>query len=217
MRLAALALTLTMLTPLPAAAQILVYDPVPNSAANKAMHRLAICAAQRRVIAEKLLATLPQTREEHNLAGRLIDPDPGCDYGGGQIEFSVRYMRGGVAEALLEQDFGNLGGKARRKPAALFHTADIADPASLSDESKGSIGMILFGQCVAHPAPGDVAALFGTIVGSSDENAVFKKLSPAMASCAPSGNIPNTSGLQMRGYLAEGAYREAVASEEKGE
>ncbi len=178
-----------------------------------AMHKFALCAATRNNVADKVMATLPQTRAEEAAVRRLIDPAPDCEIGGTSLVFAQRYMRGGVAEHLLKRDFHGLQGPARRRTAAVFPIPEGDDVGTLSDGTKGSIGMIIFGQCVSQSDSAGVAAVLETRSGGPIERAAFAKLDKAMRGCAPNPVILNIARLQMRGYLAEGAYRNAVASQ----
>jgi hypothetical protein len=197
-----------------AGAQSLAMDPARPDAAVRAMHGLALCAARRRPVAEKMLTVLPETSEGRRLINLLVDPLPDCELGGSQIGFQARYMRGGVAEALYRQDFESSKGQSGQASAAVFQLPSMEEGSQLSDGTKGSIGMIMFGQCVARTNLQGISALLATRVTTGAERKAFADLDPSMRQCAPNSALLNVGRLQLRGYLAEGAYRAASATAE---
>ena len=72
------------------------------------------------------------------------------------------------------------------------------------------MSLILFGQCVGTKDMSSVKALLATRPNTSDETAAFAKLGPALGGCAEKGVSLKLNRFQLRGYLAEGAYRAMV-------
>ena len=206
----ALAFTSALLT---AAAGVAAQPPVGDKPANKyfgrSAHQLAVCAARRRPTADKMLATLPGTAEESRAALLLLDPTPDCERGSNNPRFDVRYVRGGVAEALYKEDF-DFSGTATRNIAGIYPVPRPEQVAGLSEATKSTIGMIMVAQCVALADIDAIADLLVTHVGFPAEMAAMKRLQPLLESCAPKGVLANIPPLLMRGYLAEGAYRVSV-------
>src|SRR3546814_13070693 len=69
------------------------------------------------------------------------------------------------------------------------------------------------GACVVTATPGETAALFQTERGSEAEKAAFAALTPTLAGCLPPKIELRISKFELRGYLAEAAYRYAVTAQ----
>src|SRR3546814_15121365 len=66
------------------------------------------------------------------------------------------------------------------------------------------------GACVVTATPGETAALFQTERGSEAEKAAFAALTPTLAGCLPPKIELRISKFELRGYLAEAAYRRSA-------
>jgi len=176
--------------------------PHRNAEAIKTLDRFGQCVAEQRTDAIMFLSTLPESKEEHKQALRISTSN--CLHGG-MLKFRANLLRGTVAELLLRQDQ-----KVLHRVGAKY-TFDMPSAESLSSASDGqrtAIALVLFGQCVAHEQPEAVQALLKTNVESRTEAGAFAPLKDAMTKC--SAVDFKADRFQMRGYLAEGAYRNIV-------
>jgi hypothetical protein len=176
--------------------------PHRNTQAIKTLDQFGQCVAEQRTDAIKFLATLPESREENKQANRISTPH--C-LPGGMLKFKANLLRGAVAEVLLKQDkwaLHRVGSK---------YTFDTPRPQELENAPSGQrtlIALILFGQCVAHESPNAVKYLLSTPVESRAEASAFSALKEPMTKCSTVDF--RADRFQMRGYLAEGAYRNLV-------
>lgn len=169
------------------------------------MRSYGLCAAEDRVRAKKLLVTLPESSNENKAAGWAATN--GCIYNG-TLEFPSGLLRGVVAESL----FTHLNGAGRQLWARMPTFTVPGDQVLKQAEprQRTAIALILFGQCVATADMKDVAALFETDPDSAAETAAFQKLQAAFGPCAAKGVSFHLNRFQLRGYLAEGAYRAQI-------
>jgi hypothetical protein len=116
-------------------------------------------------------------------------------------------LRGAVAEILLRN-----GQKALHRTRVV--QAFQAPPANTLDSApegqRTAVALVLFGECVAGQDPDGVMKLLKTLVESQAEIVAFMPLKKPMSIC--SEVTFKVDRFQMRGYLAEGAYRVALKS-----
>ncbi len=129
-----------------------------------------------------------------------------------RLKYSPRYLRGPVAEYFLKVDFALPDWKTRARPASLYTLGDDAEIGKLSPAQKTEMMLVEIGACIWTRNAPAVATLFGTEPASSAETTAFGALSGTMSECLPAGAPLKMSKFQMRGYLAEGAYRAASAA-----
>jgi len=121
-------------------------------------------------------------------------------------------MRGMFAEYLYEFDFNASGtAKLKHKPAGIYLDQTNEQLAKLDPEVRRAVVLNDVGQCVATANPSGVAELLSADVATSDEAAAFQALVSAIAGCVPRGLDLRMHKMFLRGFLAEGAYRAAVA------
>jgi hypothetical protein len=176
--------------------------PHRNTEAIKTLDQFGQCVAQQRTDAIKFLATLPDSREENKQANRISTSR--C-LPGGMLKFKANLLRGAVAELLLKQD------KWALHRVGVKYTFDTPPSEALKNAPDGQralIALVLFGQCVAHESPDAVKSLLGTSVETRDEALAFAALKEPMTKCSTVDF--RADRFQMRGYLAEGAYRNLV-------
>lgn len=177
--------------------------PRRSAEAIKTLDQFGHCVAEQRSDAIKFLSTLPESREENKQAVRISTSN--CLHGG-ILKFRASFLRGTVAELLLKEDQKTL------HHAGVKYTFDAPSGEALSsapDGQRTAIALVLFGQCVAHEKPEDVRLLLNTPVESRAEFSAFAPLKDAMTKCSTVDF--KVDRFQMRGYLAEGAYRNVVA------
>jgi len=176
--------------------------PHRSAEAIQTLDQFGHCVAEQRTDAIKFLSTLPESKEENKQANRISTSS--CLHGG-ILKFRANLLRGTVAELLLKEDQ-----KALHR-AGVKYTFDAPSGDALSSAPGGqrtAVALVLFGQCVAHDKPEAVKLLLNTPVESRAEFAAFAPLKDAMTKCSTVDF--KADRFQMRGYLAEGAYRNVV-------
>ena len=177
------------------------------------MHEFASCAVGGKT---DILRRLPASRQSDQSLFNAAYWSTSCVEQSDKLRFSVRYFRGIVAEQLLERDFDLSSWRPRREPSRVYDTPTIDQLSDLSAETRSSVIRNEIGLCAARAAPAAVAALFATEPSSAAENAAFGAVVPALSGCIPAGVEMNMSPFEIRGFLAEGAYRFAVTQPNAG-
>jgi hypothetical protein len=189
---------------------------LPNSPAEIGFVReFAQCAAGERGGAN-LLRLVPASQQSDRSLFFMADSHPACAPHNDRLTFSVRNYRGVLAEYLLESDFDLASWMPRGKTGKVYPAPTNQQLTRMSAESRSAIVMTEIGVCVTHASPAEVAALFATEAGTPAENTAIAAVTPALAGCIPPGVEMKISKFQLRGYLAEGAYRYAVAKAATG-
>jgi hypothetical protein len=178
----------------------------------RSMYAAGMCTA-RNLGFERLLGTVPGSQAEgKELFGGWYGTNE-CVRKGGRTILAPRLLRGIAAEYQLSETFELPSGRLKGRFRKLFQLPDNAALARIPAEARASIVFIEVGECVAKGSPVPVARLFSAAYMSDEERSAFKDLAPAIAGCLPGGIELKINKLQMRGYLAEGAYRNAVANQ----
>lgn len=165
--------------------------------------QFADCAVKKYEGAE-LLATQPGSPEEAGVLseyGRRACAAPAQD---------PQLLRGAVAEQLFKNDFGSIGARLRRDSVEIF-TVDVEQLDSLDAESRRRVDLLAFGTCIAAADPTNTVAVLNTPAGSTEESGAISALQPVLSPCLAAGEQLNLKKPQLRGALAEGAYRLALA------
>ena len=158
----------------------------------------------------ELLATQPGSPEEAEVLAEYSQR--GCT---APSRNSV-VLRGSVAEQLFKADFGSIGANARRDLLEVF-TVDEGEMAALDAATRHRLDLVGFGSCVAAAEPIVAAGLLKTTPGSAAEARVIAQLQPEFSPCLLQGERLSTARAELRGALAEGAYRLALAHALDGE
>lgn len=184
--------------------------PKVDPEAVRVMHDFGRCVGQSRTSA-RLLSTLPYSPEEQALAGRIANSD--CLRGGGELRFRAPLLRGLVAEQLYLYNFA--GDRPRGTAAPVFADPAPAVLAAASDKQRSAVTMIRFGACVASIDKAGIVALFKTPATSASERKAYAAFQPALGRCIESGASFHMNPFTLRGFLAEGAYRQAAEEAKK--
>lgn len=164
--------------------------------------QFAVCAAQKYEGAE-LLATQPGSDEEADVFAEFARR--GC-----AVTSDVQTLRGALAEHLFKADFGSVGGRPKRDTIEVF-TFDTSDLASMDAESRRRLYRVAFGACVASMDSERSASLLRTPSGSADEAKAISELNAALPRCLDEGERLDLGKAELRGLVAEGVYRMALA------
>lgn len=169
------------------------------------MRAYGMCAARDHLRIKKLLAALPESKDEYKAAGWAAT---NACINNGVLSFNARLLRGVSAESLVTEMNGADPRTWAKMPTFDVPSADMlkaAEPAQ-----RTAVALVLFGQCVATADMADVGALLATDPDSQAETDAFQKLQTAFGPCATKGVSFSLNRFQLRGYLAEGAYRAKI-------
>jgi hypothetical protein len=190
-------------------------DGVPSgvAAAARFVSGLAECSARDQLSrARDTLRRLPASDASDKNLFWIAMLGNGCVANNDRLRYSVRYLRGPVAEYLLKRDFDIVTWKAKGKPAKVYTTPSNDKLDGLTADTRSAVIFTEVGNCVVTAAPGAATTLFQSARDSADEKAAFAALSPTLAGCIPPKVELRMSKFQLRGYLAEAAYRHAVSA-----
>lgn len=125
-------------------------------------------------------------------------------------------LRGAVAEQLFKADFSAIGSRPRRDLIEVF-TVEAEDVEAMDAESRRRLEMLGFGTCVAAADPTKSVSLLRAPAGSPEEARIVAELQPHFSPCLVEGETLNVAKAELRGALAEGAYRLALAHSLQGD
>lgn len=174
-----------------------------NSGAPAPVQQFAACAVSKYDGAE-MLATQPGSAEESEVVAEFARK--GC----AAPSNDVQVLRGAVAEQLFKHDFGTVGGRPKRESIEVFSFDDGAI-ASLDPAIQKRVYLTSFGSCVAAADSTRSAALLQTAAGSADEARAVSEITPALSPCLDEGERLDLGNTELRGLVAEGVYRLALA------
>lgn len=192
--------------------------PIWNFAADSeylsAVQAYGECAARdQRMNSRNVLRALPASKESNQtLFWMLLGSNSCADNGRAPSALPAAY-RGIVAELYLEQDFELPSFASKRSPVRVFSERRASETA-LSGEAAMALPYIMIGSCLAKVDPAGLTALFASAPSSDAEEAAFAALERSSAQCSRDDAQPIVNLFQLRGYLAEGAYRYGVAMKE---
>jgi hypothetical protein len=172
------------------------------------MYRYGWCVVREDPSQSRRVLTVPPGSAEERALLRKIQTDR-CLSGQGQvfyIDFEPQMLRGVIAEVVLDAD-GPVG-----KLAPPFTGLDAAAIASLDERGRASLRALDFAACLVGAAPGEVTALLKTRPASAKEARAFQQLGPQLSPCLAQGAQMTLAKPQLRGFLAEAAYRATYAA-----
>jgi hypothetical protein len=189
--------------------------PLPTTPQDKAfVQDFGICAAgMQQFYAKDVLRFLPASGPSDKALFWMAMSSNGCGKGK-TYNFNPRAMRGPVVESYLKRDFDLNGWRSKRSPQKTFAMPTMGEIDKLSPDQRAGVVMVAVGACVFKAAPAQVGAILRTSVSSAEEAAAFAALSQPLSTCVPAGSQLKMTRFQLRGYLAEAAYRSASAPPE---
>jgi len=167
------------------------------------VQQFAACAVQKYEGAE-MLATQPGSDEESEVLAEFARK--GCT----APSSDAQTLRGALAEQLFKADFGAIGARPKRETIEVF-TFDTGALAAMDPASRKRVYLTSFGSCVAAADSTRSAGLLQTAAGSADESRVISELQPSLSPCLNEGERLDLGKAELRGILAEGVYRLALA------
>lgn len=186
----------------PAAAQPRPDGPRPAAGSPEEAHAFAFCIADDWA-GTLVLEMLPGTMRE----SEFVDSTTrlrgwSCRPANRVPVVGPPFMRGVAAEYLLET-----GATRPSISRRVFPMPSNEALERLGADTRAGIVLIQIGECAARADLPGVMALLATSVGSSQERAALRALVPAISGCVPQGISFQLAPMLVRGYLAEGAYR----------
>jgi hypothetical protein len=172
------------------------------------MYTYGWCVVQADPSRSRRILTVPPGSPEERALIQRISTDR-CLSGQGQvfyIDYGPQMLRGVIAEVVLDAD----GPKGKLAPPFTGLTA--AAIASLDEKGRGALQALDFAACVVGLAPDAVTAALRTRPASLKEGRAFQQLEPHLSPCLPQGARMTIAKPQLRGFLAEAAYRAAYAA-----
>ena len=173
------------------------------------VEKFAECAVRQYDGAE-LLATQPGSAEEAEVLaefGRRSCAVPAT---------TPNALRGAVAEKLFKADFTAIGSRPRRELIEVF-TLEAEDVEAMDAASRRRLELLGFATCVAAADPTKSVALLNARAGSPEEASIVAALQPHFSPCLAQGEKLDLGKSDLRGALAEGAYRLAIAHSLEGD
>lgn len=177
-------------------------------ASARSTHVIAACLVRNASRpASAFLATAPTQSQARLLAdlGPALNECAAEAGGEGQeLRLSAAAVRGPIAEAFFERDFNGWSPRNGRRPVTVYPAtpppAEVPRARLLADMAA----------CVADARPADVLTLLATSPASAGEGQATAALVPALGPCFRAGQTADVSRSQLRGLLAEAAYRRAA-------
>ncbi|MEA3040628.1 MAG: hypothetical protein QOC65_117 [Sphingomonadales bacterium] len=167
-------------------------------------HAFALCVSGD-PYSRRLLGERPYSGEENEVVFDIRHDMEHCHQRNRpRLLVGVRFLRGAAAESLLEQRGGV-------RPRRTFPMPSNEALERLSADARAAVIFIQIGECAARANLQGVMDLLASEVGTARERAAVSAMLPSVAACVPAGISFQMPPLQMRAYLAEGAYRNAAA------
>lgn len=185
----------------------------PTAELVRANFAYATCLLRSNRTAPRILALIPNTPDEQRSAfGAVMLTSSACGGSDRVAPTSRIALRGMIAELLLERDFDVASGRRLDSTARRFDMPTVAAAQRLPADAQASLTMLVIAECAVRADRAGAARLFATNPVSPEERAAFTALVPAISGCIPQGANLSIQPRQMRGYLAEGAYRVLAAA-----
>lgn len=175
----------------------------------RAMHGRAACIVYRSASASDILGVAPGSEAERRLLRGLSS---GCIGGAYFLDLGPMLMRGAIAEEVLRVGDNNRSNGRRMRWVPPFTGLSQAEIAALEERGRAALRALDFAQCIQAAAPDAVQALLATAPTYSPERDAFQALASFLGPCLPAGAQIAISRPQLRGLLAEAAYRATYAA-----
>jgi hypothetical protein len=183
----------------------------PGFSSNDSIRRMysyGWCVVKEDPAQSRRILTVPPGSAEERALLKKISTDR-CLSGQGQvfyIDFEPQMLRGVIAEVVLDAD----GPKGKLAPP--FTGLTPATIAALDERGRSALRALDFADCIVGAAPDKVAAVLKSKPASSKEARAFQQIGPHLSPCLTQGAQMTLAKPQLRGFLAEAAYRAAYAA-----
>jgi hypothetical protein len=158
-----------------------------------------------------LLAAEPGSIEETRARKRLMPSnETPCLRFVPDLRMENTLLRGSLAEVLYEDKFG-------APPAATAAASSEASPSggkvmwTNSTPADKGVASYLVAKCYVRRDPAGSHALLATTVGSKEERAALRGMSPDFSACTSSGRTATLNRLILRYAVAEALYQRALS------
>jgi hypothetical protein len=181
-------------------------DELPNDAAT--LHKIQMfgrCLSQNQT---DILSEPPESdRDRRSIFGMSMTPEH-CSRYGINPQNAPYFLRGVYAEYALRRDFDLSKGTSRGHREKVFALPTDAKRARLTIPQKATLSFVEYATCVAKSDMPGVVRVIAAEPGTDPEKQAFGGLVPAMSQCLSPGLTLKVNRFKLRGYLAEGAYRQ---------
>ncbi len=161
-------------------------------------------------VSRLVMRRLPESTFSNERIFALAYGAPECTKEAPRQVYSPLTYRGPIAEALFEEDFPSGQPAAAHRNIRVFERPSNAELERLDPDVRAATLMVEIGECVAAANTADTRALIASEVGSDSERQAFAALAPSLSGCLPPAFELKISRFRLRGYIAEGAYRNAT-------
>jgi hypothetical protein len=178
----------------------------------RGMYDYGACVVELEPAQSRRVLTVPPGSTDERALLRKISTDR-CVSGHGQvyhIDYEPQMLRGVIAEVVLDLD------KDKGRLAAPFTGQTAEAIAALDERGRSALGALDFAACIVGRAPDPVTAVLRTKPASSKEAEALKLLRPHLSPCLRAGARLTIAKPQLRGFLAEAAYRASYAAAQGG-
>jgi hypothetical protein len=170
------------------------------------VHKFGMClAASWR---PDVLSLLPKSKKSKD---ELFDEaliDSGCASFEDRVKYSPTFYRGPVAEYYLA--WIQSGKKIPKGMLDIYTDPAPEERAKLKPEIRIALALVDVGSCVDQANHDATMKLFRTEPESAEESQVLASLTSDLADCIPPGVQLTFAKFILRGFLAEGAFRNAA-------
>ena len=173
-----------------------------------ALQQFGECAARdSRINSRNVLRDIPGSKTSVDALVWMVLRSNSCEVDGRKPTALPIVYRGVVAEYQLERDFSLPGLEPKRGTERIFGKPGADEISELSPADRTALTVIEAGACVAKADTASISALFATDPGTQEEASAINAVLPALTGCLPRNTRLDVHPFQLRGYLAEGAYR----------
>lgn len=172
------------------------------------VHRYGMCLAA--AWGPGILSLLPKSAKSKDELFGDATADSGCGSFEDRVRYSPTYYRGPIAEYYLA--WLHSGKKISNDVLQIYPEPSPEQAAKLKPEVRVAVAFVDVGSCVDTTDHEETMKLFQTKPDSPEEGQVLTSLTGALSNCIPPGMQLTFSKFILRGFLAEGAFRNAVRS-----
>lgn len=188
-------------------------DLAPSDTAGiEFVHRFGMCLGT--VWGPGVLSLLPKSEKSKDELFMDATADNGCGSFQDRIRFSPTYYRGPMAEYFLA--LIRSGKKIPKSVLRIYPEPTPEQAAKLKPDVRVAVALVDLGSCVDNSEHEATLKLFETPPDSIVEGQALAGLTGALSNCIPPGIQLRFSKFILRGFLAEGVFRNAVRSVTKG-
>lgn len=157
-----------------------------------------------------VLSLVPRSARSNDELVNLALGGSTCGTWEERIRYSAPFLRGPIAESYLRKL--QSGKKMSKAELRIYAEPTTEKLAQLPPNVRTEIALVAIGSCVDKADHARTLKVFDTRPGTPDESMALQALTAALSNCIPPGVQFGFSKFDLRGYLADGSYRNAVES-----